>query len=207
MKEILKRTMDETSDVSYDPLECWVSPSKRKHVDASENLLDPSFKNSHYACQQATPLICPNQKFVELLEVIERGRYAEGNERSALSYRQAIASIQAYPRKIQSEEEAAQIYHVGPKVAHLIQEYIETDTIKASNAIGNDSRIQTLLKFMTIYGVGFKTASTWYHQGFRSFQDLLVRAKLSFAQKQWLLHHEDLEKRFEFLVHPILYRA
>lgn len=54
----------------------------------SASTLDPM---SPYACQRASPLVCPNQALVDELAVIRRSRELEGEDRSALSYQRAIA--------------------------------------------------------------------------------------------------------------------
>ena len=48
---------------------------------------------SRYACQRASPLICPNQALAVELDIIKRSRALEGEERSALSYSRAISGI------------------------------------------------------------------------------------------------------------------
>ena len=48
---------------------------------------------SRYACQRASPLVCPNQDLALELDVIRRSRALEGEQQSALSYARAISSI------------------------------------------------------------------------------------------------------------------
>lgn len=48
---------------------------------------------SRYACQRASPLVCPNQELALELDVIRRSRALEGEETSALSYARAISII------------------------------------------------------------------------------------------------------------------
>lgn len=53
---------------------------------------------SRYACQRASPLICPNQALAVELDIIRRSRALEGEERSALSYARAISAIKGRSR-------------------------------------------------------------------------------------------------------------
>ena len=55
--------------------------------------LDKLDHASRYACQRASPLICPNQEIVREFEIIYRSRAMDGEERSALSYERAISVI------------------------------------------------------------------------------------------------------------------
>ena len=48
---------------------------------------------SRYACQRASPLVCPNQALVRELDIIRRSRALEGEQRSALSYQRATSVI------------------------------------------------------------------------------------------------------------------
>ncbi len=53
---------------------------------------------SRYACQRASPLVCPNQDLVRALDTIRQSRTLEGEERSALSYERAASIIKcAFP--------------------------------------------------------------------------------------------------------------
>ena len=59
-------------------------------IPTSVSLLNHASK---YACQRASPLVCPNQALAVELGVIKRSRALEGEERSALSYSRAISVI------------------------------------------------------------------------------------------------------------------
>ena len=48
---------------------------------------------SRYACQRASPLVCPNQALVRALDTIRQSRALEGEDRSALSYERAASVI------------------------------------------------------------------------------------------------------------------
>jgi DNA polymerase mu len=47
--------------------------------------------NASYACERATPLVCPNEDLVKALAVIRKSRELESEGRSQLSYQRAIA--------------------------------------------------------------------------------------------------------------------
>lgn len=52
---------------------------------------------SLYACQRASPLVCPNQDLARELDIIRQSRALEGEDRSALSYQRAISVIKGAP--------------------------------------------------------------------------------------------------------------
>lgn len=55
--------------------------------------LDKLNHASRYACQRASPLVCPNQELVREFDIMYRSRAMDGEERSALSYERAISVI------------------------------------------------------------------------------------------------------------------
>ena len=57
---------------------------------------------SRYACQRASPLVCPNQALVRELDVIRRSRALEGEERSSLSYQRAASVIKGLQGRCKS---------------------------------------------------------------------------------------------------------
>lgn len=124
-----------------------VAEGSKSLIRVPENLLppDPSLEtnlsrldyNSRYACQRASPLVCPNQSLAVELDIIKRSRALEGEDRSALSYSRAIATIKgmchpslsgrccsdysvAYPRVITSRRQIEKLPYLGPKILALV---------------------------------------------------------------------------------------
>lgn len=73
-----------------------------------------------YCAQRASPLICPNQKLVQALDIIRRSRELEGEARSALSYMRAIAALKAHPRRIANRRDIAELPHIGDKISNMV---------------------------------------------------------------------------------------
>jgi len=63
-------------------------------VDATET--ESLSHKAKYSCLRSSPLVCPNQSLVEEIDVIQRSRNVEGEERSALSYSRAISVSSNY---------------------------------------------------------------------------------------------------------------
>ncbi|KAI0628369.1 Nucleotidyltransferase [Trametes polyzona] len=129
---------------------------------------------SRYACQRASPLICPNQDLARELEIIRQSRALEGEERSALSYQRAISVIKAYPERIRSLKQAEKLPYIGTKIAGLVEEFIDTGKITEAQTIKASERFQTLSLFNSIYGIGPNTARRLFNLGLRSLDDLEV---------------------------------
>ncbi|KAI0079811.1 Nucleotidyltransferase [Panus rudis PR-1116 ss-1] len=129
---------------------------------------------SKYACQRASPLICPNQDLAVELDIIRRSRGLEGEERSALSYARAISTIKAYPYRITSRAQVEKLPHIGIKIASLIEEFIDTHRISEARKIFNSERFKTLSEFSSIYGIGPNTARRLYNLNLRKLEELEI---------------------------------
>ncbi|TFK87051.1 Nucleotidyltransferase [Polyporus arcularius HHB13444] len=129
---------------------------------------------SRYACQRASPLVCPNQALVRELDIIRRSRDLEGEARSALSYERAVSIIKAYPHEIRSLKQVEKLPFIGVKITGLIEEFLDTGKITEAQTINASERFQTLSLFSSIYGIGPSTAIRLYNLGLRSLNDLEV---------------------------------
>lgn len=178
-------------------------PYSRKSSDAKDPPPAPpaGFASSAYDCQRRTPLHGPNDELVELLGVIEHHRYLRGLESMALVYRKALSALKAYPKKIESAEEAARIPGIGPKISSMVREYLEEGQIKEVKQIGVDKEVAALDTLTKIYGIGPKGAAALIGQGFCTIPQLrqaLERGevKLTKAQVLGLKHYEDLNQKY-----------
>ncbi|KAI8978206.1 Nucleotidyltransferase [Trametes punicea] len=129
---------------------------------------------SRYACQRASPLVCPNQDLVRELDPIRQSRALEGEERSALSYQRALSIIKAYPEKIRSLKQIENLPFIGVKISGLIEEFLDSGKISEAQTIKTSERFQTLALFSSIYGIGPNTARRLYNLGLRTLDDLEV---------------------------------
>lgn len=66
--------------------ECSGNPQPEAEVTPSSLL---SYK-AQYACQRASPLVCPNQSLAEEIDILRRARELEGEAMSALAYERAV---------------------------------------------------------------------------------------------------------------------
>ncbi|KAI0710318.1 Nucleotidyltransferase [Cerioporus squamosus] len=159
-------------------------PALPAPVPVPENLLppDPPIPTnlekldymSRYACQRASPLVCPNQVLVRELDIIRRSRALEGEERSALSYERAASVLKAYPHEIRSLKQVQKLPFIGVKISGLVEEFLDTGKITEAETIKSSERFQTLTLFSSIYGIGPSTAIRLYNLGLRSLKDLEV---------------------------------
>ncbi|KAI0321488.1 Nucleotidyltransferase [Amylostereum chailletii] len=129
---------------------------------------------ARFSCERATPLVCVNQALCEYLDIIRRGREVEGEERSALSYRRAIAVT--FPRKIDSRtrRDVQKLPNLGAKLLNMIDEYVDTGRVQEIEAIRSSERFKALVDFSAVYGIGPTTARHLYFLGLRNLRELEV---------------------------------
>ncbi|GLB37723.1 putative DNA polymerase mu [Lyophyllum shimeji] len=142
-------------------------------LTTSQRILD-NYK-AWYACQRASPLVCPNQALATELGILRTHRDLEGKDVNALSYDRAIAIIKAFPRELTPEnidKELVQLPHVGEKIQSKIREFIRSGVIEEAQYLRRDERFQSLKAFTTIHGVGASTARTLYSIGLRTLEDM-----------------------------------
>ncbi|GJE94629.1 Nucleotidyltransferase [Phanerochaete sordida] len=130
--------------------------------------------NAKYACQRASPLVCPNQALAVELDIIKRSRALESEERSALSYSRAISVVKAYPRRLTSMRQIAELPYIGAKLTGLVQEFMDSGQISEARTIASSERFKALTLFSSIYGIGPSTARRLYALGLRTVEDLEV---------------------------------
>ncbi|KAG0180918.1 hypothetical protein DFQ28_003895 [Apophysomyces sp. BC1034] len=178
-KEILNKRFSHLG--KYTP----VQQQDQENSDTEEDMpavtsIAREFLNTKYECLRPTPLISPyNQELIMLLQLLEKQRELNMEDKNALSYRHAIAAIKAYPRKLQSVREAEKIIGIGKKMTTLIRAYLATGHVLEAEQLLMDERFQTLRLFNKAFGVGPSTAKLWWDMGYRTLQEVLDNAQLT----------------------------
>ncbi|XP_012921562.1 DNA polymerase lambda isoform X2 [Heterocephalus glaber] len=103
--------------------------------------------------------------------------------------------LQRFPRdkREKNQEEACSIPGVGKRMAEKIMEILESGHLRKLDHISESVPILEL--FSNIWGAGTKTAQMWYHQGFRSLEDIRNQASLTDQQAIGLKHYSDFLER------------
>ncbi|KAF8681071.1 DNA polymerase X family [Rhizoctonia solani] len=127
-----------------------------------------------------SPLFCPNQELCLELATLVKARFLEGEFNSELSYSRAIATVKAYPKKIEDTRDTRNLPYIGPKIQKLIEEYLKTGNIAEARKAAASERFQVLSLLTQVHGVGAAKAREHYAAGRRSLEDLrkFYRAKV-----------------------------
>ncbi|KAL8756133.1 MAG: hypothetical protein Q9184_004593 [Pyrenodesmia sp. 2 TL-2023] len=129
-------------------------------------------QNKVYSCERSTPLNSPNDAFIAQLKEIKLARLLTDNEIGVRAYSSSIASLAAYPYKIQSTAEVLALPGCDQKIAHLFYEWQTSPDhdIQAVKDIRDDPALKVLRMFYEIWGVGAVTARAFYYD--KQWRDL-----------------------------------
>jgi len=137
----------------------------------------------------------PNARTIEILQEMAAYYHRTGDLRRPIAYRKAIAALRRQKHLIRTKEDAMRISTIGERLAVKIEEIVTTDRLRCLENTSLEPEDQALQLFIGIYGVGFRVASRWVAQGFRTLDDLRNRANLTANQRIGIDHYNDFSQR------------
>ena len=84
---------------------------------------------------------------------------------------------------------------IGYRLAEKIAEILETGDLRKLDEMSSREDVVALKKFTNIHGVGPSIAQQYISQGFRTLDDLRLKANLTRTQKIGLKHYDDFLQR------------
>ncbi|KAJ4320005.1 hypothetical protein N0V84_006083 [Fusarium piperis] len=133
----------------------------------------PDFLQTPYSCQRPTPMNPPNEAFVAALIEVRTIRRLQGDEVGVRAYSTSIATVSAYPHKLQNTQEVERLPGCGAKIAELWREWDKTGELAEVGKADADQMISVLKLFYNIWGVGDTTAREFYRKGWRDLYDVI----------------------------------
>ncbi|KAF6317732.1 DNA polymerase lambda [Rhinolophus ferrumequinum] len=134
-----------------------------------------------------------NPHITEKLEVLAKAYGVQGDKWRALGYAKAINALKSFHKPVTSYQEACSIPGIGKRMAEKIVEILESGHLRKLDYISDS--VPVLELFSNIWGAGTKTAQMWYHQGYRSLEDIRNQASLTTQQAIGLKHYDDFLER------------
>lgn len=137
----------------------------------------------------------PNARTIQVLE--QMGKYYDQmqDQWRTLGYRKAVTTLRKQTTQITTAEEAAALPFIGPRLAEKIEEIVLTDRLRRLDSTRDDPTDQVLRLFLGVYGAGLAQANKWIQAGYRTLEDLRLKAKLTEPQKIGLEHYGDFASR------------
>ncbi|XP_078079128.1 DNA polymerase lambda [Mustelus asterias] len=134
-----------------------------------------------------------NKAITDKLEMLAAAYTHQGDKWRALGYAKAINALKSYQKPVSSFQEACKIPGIGKGMAEKIREILESGHLRRLDYISES--VPVLEIFSNIWGAGVKTAQMWYQQGFRTLDDIRIKASLTKQQTIGLKHYHDFLDR------------
>jgi DNA polymerase/3'-5' exonuclease PolX len=137
-----------------------------------------------------------NDMVIEAMETLKRENESSGDVWKSRAYAKAVKSLKALKIPIVSGPQVMKIPGIGKGIASHIDEILKTGKLKSQEERLESSiqRQAVIEKFMSIWGVGSKTANVWYAKGHRDIEDLAAE-KLTEQQKVGIKYIEDIKEK------------
>ncbi|KAI1112613.1 hypothetical protein F5Y14DRAFT_421214 [Nemania sp. NC0429] len=157
----------------------------------------PDYLNTAYSCQRPTPFHSPNSAFIEELKKIRTLRTLEGDEVGVRAYSTSIAAVAAYPYLLSSVSEVTRLPGCGPKIEELYRRWREDGSLDGVQDAMLTSKMEVLLLFYNIWGVGAKTAHEFYNRGWRDLDDVVEYgwSDLTRVQQIGVKYYQELQEK------------
>ncbi|KAI9728643.1 MAG: hypothetical protein M1828_002749 [Chrysothrix sp. TS-e1954] len=141
----------------------------------------------------------PNSGTIAILDQIHKYYETHKDQWRTLAYRKAIATLRRTTTLIATEEAAAALPGIGPRISSKIAEIAATGRLRRLESAQNgEPADKALALFLGIYGVGLAQASKWaFGAGYRSLEELESKAgaELTPSQRIGIAHYEDFKRR------------
>lgn len=121
------------------------------------NLSVPEAIYAKYACQRNSPLSTPNDELIELFSSMQLARTLQIDSVGVRAYSTVIASLKAFPYKIEHEASIKQLEGCGSKIVSMVAEYLMKGHIREITETWT-TELKVLLGFWHVHGVGAVTA-------------------------------------------------
>ncbi|XP_067278253.1 DNA nucleotidylexotransferase [Pseudorasbora parva] len=156
----------------------------------------PESAMSPYACQRRTTMDNHNKIFTDALEVLAENMEFSGNRGPCLAFRRAASVLKSLPAALQHLEELHLLPCLGEHCKAIVEEIFDCGSSSRAQEILNDDRYRTMKLFSSVFGVGPRTAESWYCRGLRTFEQVLSEPsiRLNRMQTAGFLFYEDISK-------------
>ncbi|EQC52955.1 hypothetical protein SJAG_16460 [Schizosaccharomyces japonicus yFS275] len=108
----------------------WTTePNTQKQYNSliASNINYGDFSLEKYACKRKTPYYAANAEFVDFLSNLKKLRELAGDHDQVTAYMRAIASIKAFPERLQNLGTLKRLPYCGEKIVFLFTLYSRGD--------------------------------------------------------------------------------
>lgn len=156
-------------------------------------------KNNWMCCESSSLPVDPvnnaNQAVIDKLQEMAN-LYRNSNDKwRAYGYQKAITTLKKCHRPVTTYEEIRMLPGIGSRLAEKIVEIMETGSLTKLEEYQTDADIAVMDLFGQIWGIGPAQAKRWVDLGYRTYDDLRTKAKLSHNQMIGLKYCQEFLQR------------
>lgn len=144
----------------------------------------PEGLHTSYSCQRSTVVHPPNEAFIEKLKEVRELRSITGDQIGVRAYSTGIASLSAYPYRLQSPAEVRRLPGCNNKFAFLFAEFENSGELSEIQKAASDEKLAAIKAFNNIFGVSAVTAEEFYQNGWRDLDDIIDYGWKSISRSQ-----------------------
>lgn len=136
----------------------------------------------------------PNHRAIAIFTLMMQHYQDIGEEYRKMAYRRAVSTLEDCNKPITTAKQAKELSGIGESLASKIEEISKTGKLQKLEVAEESDMGDVMAKFKRIYGVGTKTAHSWYQEGLRTYDDVKKRNDLTQSQRVGLEHVEDFNQ-------------
>ncbi|KAL4997143.1 hypothetical protein BDV10DRAFT_97282 [Aspergillus recurvatus] len=185
---------DETSDES----QSLSAKTRRRKLSRGENGAAGCWQQKFVCMQKHDSNLGaqnPNSRTIKVLQQMLDYYTRTADHWRTLAYHKAISALRNQAKMVVSRSEAIQIPGIGERLADKIEEIVLTNRLRCLDNTSNTVEDRLLQTFLGVYGAGLTVASRWIAQGYKSLEDLRMKASLTQSQRIGLNHYFDFSQR------------
>ncbi|KAE8133157.1 hypothetical protein BDV38DRAFT_287018 [Aspergillus pseudotamarii] len=178
--------------------DCQPNTRKRKRTSRRDSERKDDWQQRFACMQKHDPKSNSENPNCRTIDVLQQmlDYYARTDDHwRMLAYRKAISALRGQPTKILTRSQAITIPGVGPRLADKIEEIVCTNRLRRLENANLTREDIILQEFLGVYGAGISQASKWLAQGYRSLEDLRIKASLTPQQQIGVDHYHDFSQR------------
>ncbi|KAJ3111173.1 hypothetical protein HK100_002779, partial [Physocladia obscura] len=134
-----------------------------------------------------------NQHITDEFERLVKRAEAEGNQWRTRAYKRAVKILSSLDKRVMNVDDVKGIAGIGSSMREKIAEILKTGYSLKAHTI--PEKFGPIEKFKKIYGVGPKVAEKWFAKGYRTLDDVKIKANLTRDQQIGLKYYDDFLQR------------
>ncbi|KAJ5995586.1 DNA polymerase family X [Penicillium waksmanii] len=193
-----EESLAEISDAESDSSESGPAKKKSRTAAYGEGQVGPSWTRGFACMRKSDPNASrdnPNARTIEVLKEMLDYYTRNADQWRTMAYRRAVNTLRNQKEKIATRKQALALPGIGKRLADKIEEIVCTNHLRRLDYANSSPEDLVIQEFLGVYGAGLAQATKWVSQGYRSLEDLRMKATLTPNQRIGVEHYHDFSQR------------